>query len=40
LTFDKNDIEITCIEHLSNEIFYKIFDYFNGCDSFDIFFKS
>ncbi|CAF4737302.1 unnamed protein product [Rotaria sp. Silwood1] len=37
LTFDKNNIEVSCIEHLSNEIFYEIFDYLDGCDTFDIF---
>ncbi|CAF0955420.1 unnamed protein product [Rotaria sordida] len=39
LTFHKNDIEVTCIEYLSNEIFYEIFDYLDGCDIFDIFSK-
>ncbi|CAF4410862.1 unnamed protein product, partial [Rotaria sp. Silwood2] len=37
LKFDKNGTEITCIEHLSNEIFYEIFDYLDGCDIFDTF---
>ncbi|CAF4839764.1 unnamed protein product [Rotaria sp. Silwood2] len=37
LKFDKNGTKITCIEHLSNEIFYEIFDYLDGCDIFDTF---
>jgi hypothetical protein len=28
---------VTCIEHLSNELFYEIFDYLDSCDIFDAF---
>ncbi|CAF4157973.1 unnamed protein product, partial [Rotaria sordida] len=30
--------EITCIEHLSNELFYEIFEYLDGCDIYQTFF--
>ncbi|CAF3685603.1 unnamed protein product [Rotaria sp. Silwood1] len=36
-TFDKENILINCIENLSDELFYEIFDYLDGCDIYKAF---